>query len=74
MMVARPDIPHFRGRFRSRARPLRVALVADYALQRARPPRGTTLVLGNALAARLLHSLLDPQRRTLLGTHGRRAS
>jgi len=59
MMVNRLDIPHLRkfGRsFRSTLRSLR--LVSEYALQRLRAPRGTTLHLGNALAARLYASLL----------------
>jgi succinate dehydrogenase/fumarate reductase flavoprotein subunit len=59
MMVNRLDIPHLRkfGRsFRSTLRSMR--LVSQYALQRLRSPRGTTLHLGNALAARLYASLL----------------
>jgi succinate dehydrogenase/fumarate reductase flavoprotein subunit len=58
-MVNRLDIPHLRkfGRsFRSTLRAMR--LVLQYALQRLRSPRGTTLHLGNALAARLYASLL----------------
>ena len=59
MMVNRLDIPHLRkvGKsLRSTLRSLR--LVSRYALQRLRSPRGTTLHLGNALAARLYASLL----------------
>ena len=60
MMVARPDIAHFRGVFRSPASALRVLrLLASYAGQRLGHHRGTDLVLGNALAGRLLKSLLD---------------
>lgn len=61
MMVARPDIVHFRNVFRAPRSTLRVArLIAEYALQRlAGHPRGTSLVLGNALVARLLKSLVD---------------
>ena len=60
MMLARPDIAHVRRMFRSARSAARVvALVARHAYQRLRAPRGTTLVLGNALAARLLHSLLQ---------------
>jgi succinate dehydrogenase/fumarate reductase flavoprotein subunit len=60
MMVARPDIPHFRNVYRSARSATRVArLVASYAMQRLRHPRGVDLVLGNALAGRLLKSLLD---------------
>ena len=59
MMVARPDIVHFRRIFKSPASALRaLRLVAAYALQRTRLHRGTNLVLGNALAGRLLKSLL----------------
>lgn len=70
MMVARPDIVHFRGLFRSPASALRVArLVFSYAMQRTRFHRGTNLVLGNALAGRLLKSLLTlkvPIRRNTI--------
>jgi hypothetical protein len=60
LMVARPDIPHFINVFRSFKSAARVArLVSAYALQRTRYRRGTDLVLGNALAGRLLKSLLD---------------
>ncbi len=62
MMVNRLDIPHLRkiGKsLRSTLRSLR--LVSQYALQRLRSPRGTTLHLGNALAARLYASLLARQ-------------
>lgn len=60
MMVARPDIPHFRNVYRSLNSAARVArLVSTYLVQRLRHPRGTDLVLGNALVARLLKSLLD---------------
>ena len=59
MMVARPDIVHFRQVFKSLVSTLRVArLVLSYALQRLRLHRGANLVLGNALAGRLLKSLL----------------
>jgi len=58
MMVAREDIPRFRAVFRSPGAAVRVArLVATYLVQRLRHPRGTDLVLGNALAGRLLYSL-----------------
>src|SRR5438477_848024 len=69
MMVNRLDIPHLRkaGRsFRSTLRALR--LVSQYALQRLRTPRGTTLHLGNALAARLYASLLARNVDILFGT------
>jgi len=60
MMIARPDLPHFRNVDRSPRSALRVArLLLDYAGQRLLAPRGTRLVLGNALVARLLKSALD---------------
>ncbi len=69
MMVNRLDIPHLRkfGRsFRSTLRAMR--LVSQYGLQRLRAPRGTTLHLGNALAARLYASLLARNIEILFGT------
>ena len=69
MMVNRLDIPHLRrvGRsFRSTLRAMR--LISQYALQRLRARRGTTLHLGNALAARLYASLLLRAVRILFGT------
>jgi succinate dehydrogenase/fumarate reductase flavoprotein subunit len=69
MMVNRLDIPHLRkvGRsLRSTLRALR--LVSQYALQRLRAPRGTTLHLGNALAGRLYASLLNRDVDILFGT------
>lgn len=68
MMVNRLDIPHLRkfGRsFRSTLRAMR--LVSQYVLQRLRAPRGTTLHLGNALAARLYASLLARDVEILFG-------
>lgn len=60
MMIAREDLPHFRKVWNSPASFLRVAtLVSRYGLQRLRHHRGSTLVLGNALAGRLLKSLVD---------------
>jgi len=60
MMVAREDLPHFRNFRRSPRSFVRVArLVAQHGLQRLRHTRGSRLVLGNALAGRLLKSLLD---------------
>ncbi|WP_298243991.1 FAD-dependent oxidoreductase [uncultured Bradyrhizobium sp.] len=62
MMVNRLDIPHLRRVGKSLRSTLRaVRLVSAYALQRLRSPRGTTLHLGNALAARLYASLLARQ-------------
>ena len=69
MMVARADIVHFRNVFKSARSALRVArLVAGYGADRMRFHRGTSLVLGNALAGRLVKSLLDLDVPILLGT------
>lgn len=58
MMISRADIPHLRRASRSPRSAWHVAkLLARHAAQRLRWPRGTTLVLGNALAGRLLHSV-----------------
>lgn len=62
MMVNRLDIPHLRRVGKSLRSTLRAArLVSAYLLQRLRSSRGTTLHLGNALAARLYASLLARQ-------------
>lgn len=59
MMVARPDLPHFRAIGRSLPSTLHVLrLLARHARERLSHPRGTSLVLGNALAARLAATLL----------------
>jgi succinate dehydrogenase/fumarate reductase flavoprotein subunit len=69
MMVNRLDIPHLRKFGRSFGSTLRaMRLVSQYALQRLRAPRGTTLHLGNALAARLYASLLARNVDILFGT------
>jgi FAD binding domain len=58
MMLDRADIPHFRRMSRSPRSALRVTgLLMRYAKERCSLDRGATLYLGNALAARLLHSL-----------------
>jgi succinate dehydrogenase/fumarate reductase flavoprotein subunit len=60
MMVDRADLPHFRAVTRSPRSMLRVArLLLRHARERMTAPRGTSLVLGNALVARLLRSALD---------------
>lgn len=60
MMVSRQDIPILRRVGRSpRALWHATRLVARYAIQRLRAHRGTSLVLGNALAARLFKSARD---------------
>ncbi|MCS3761065.1 FAD-dependent oxidoreductase [Bradyrhizobium centrosematis] len=59
MMVNRLDSQHLHRVGRSLRSTMRAArLVSAYALQRLRSPRGTTLHLGNALAAQLYASLL----------------
>jgi succinate dehydrogenase/fumarate reductase flavoprotein subunit len=68
MMVNRLDIPHLRKVGRSLRSTLRsMKLVTQYALQRLRAPRGTTLHLGNALAARLYASLLARKVEVVFG-------
>ncbi|NML42819.1 FAD-dependent oxidoreductase [Ramlibacter sp. G-1-2-2] len=60
MMIARADIPHLRRAARSPRSAWHVArLLARHARERLHAARGTTLVLGNALAARLFKSVLD---------------
>ncbi|RZM99200.1 succinate dehydrogenase [Bradyrhizobium genosp. SA-3] len=62
MMVNGLDTPHLRRAGKSLRSTLRTArLVSAYAWQRLHAPRGTTLHLGNALAARLYASLLARQ-------------
>ena len=68
MMVNRLDIPHLRRAGRSPRSTLRsLQLISQYVLQRLRAPRGTTLHLGNALAARLYASLLSRQVDIVFG-------
>ncbi len=58
MMIGKTDIPPLLGRFRSAANFLYAAkLIGRYALDRLRYPRGTRLLMGNALIARLFYSL-----------------
>ncbi len=60
MMIARADLVHFRRAMRSLPAMAIVARrLARHARERLRHPRGTTLVLGNALAGRLLLSLMQ---------------
>ncbi len=60
MMLERSDIQHFRRAFRSPRSALRVArLLLRHARERCFLDRGATLCLGNALVARLLHSLRE---------------
>ncbi|HUQ73119.1 MAG TPA: FAD-dependent oxidoreductase, partial [Burkholderiales bacterium] len=60
MMVGKADIVTLLGAKRSLSKFLRsAALVTRYALDRLRHPRGTRLVMGNALVARLFFSLRE---------------
>lgn len=60
MMIDRADIPHFRKMTRSTRSAYRVArLLLRHIWERLTHTRGVSLVLGNALAARLLQSVLD---------------
>ncbi|WP_174906453.1 FAD-binding protein [Burkholderia diffusa] len=62
MMVARADLNALLAPFASAANFKRtVAVVGRYAMDRLSFPRGTQLVMGNALAARLYYSLLKRQ-------------
>jgi succinate dehydrogenase/fumarate reductase flavoprotein subunit len=58
MMVARTDLDALLAPFASRKNFSRtLAVVGRYVMDRLRYPRGTQLVMGNALAARLFYSL-----------------
>ena len=58
MMVGKTDIPPLIGRFQSVANFIHCAkLFARYLADRLKYPRGTRLMMGNALIARLLYSL-----------------
>jgi succinate dehydrogenase/fumarate reductase flavoprotein subunit len=58
MMVGKPDLAPLIGRFKSLHNFVYSAkLFARYLLDRLRYPRGTRLMMGNALVARLLYSL-----------------
>ncbi len=60
MMVNRKDIDTLLGAFTSvKNFAETIKLVGRYALDRLRYPRGTRLLMGNALAARLLKSAMD---------------
>jgi hypothetical protein len=67
MMVDRTDINHLLGMGRS-FRSLRhsAKILLRHVTDRLRYPRGTRLVMGNALVARLLHSLAQRGNVTLL--------
>jgi succinate dehydrogenase/fumarate reductase flavoprotein subunit len=73
MMVDRADLPHFRAVTRSPRSMARVALLLlRHAGERLAAPRGTSLVLGNALVARLLRSALDLGVDVRVGTEAAR--
>ncbi len=58
MMVGKADLAPLIGRFKSPANFIYAAkLFARYLLDRLRFPRGTRILMGNALVARLFHSL-----------------
>ena len=72
MMVGKTDIPSLLHPFRSRENLANAArLLARHALDRIRHRRGTRLIMGNALVARLLYSLkreaVEIRYRTQLG-------
>jgi succinate dehydrogenase/fumarate reductase flavoprotein subunit len=70
MMIDRADLRHLRNAGRSWRSAGRVAsLIARYGWQRLLADRGSSLYLGNALAARLLHSLLRHNVELALNTH-----
>jgi len=69
MMVDRTDLGHLLGMNRSiRSFVHSAGLVARYARDRLSGPRGRRLVMGNALAGRLLRSLLDRDVVIRIGT------
>ncbi|OLL28316.1 succinate dehydrogenase [Burkholderia sp. SRS-W-2-2016] len=69
MMISREDIPKLRRAGKSAAAAWHVGkLLGRYALQRISAHRGTTLVLGNALAARLFKSARDAGVEIALNT------
>ena len=68
MMVGKADIGPLIGRFRSASNFVHTAkLVAGYAMDRLRYPRGTRLTMGNALVGRLYYSLLKRSVPVLFG-------
>jgi succinate dehydrogenase/fumarate reductase flavoprotein subunit len=59
LMVDRTDIGHLLNVRRAASLRHTARLLLRYGADRLRHPRGTRLVMGNALAGRLLHSLLE---------------
>ncbi len=75
MMVTMPDVYHLLGVTKSLASFRHSAkMVMRYAADRLRHHRGTRLVLGNALAARLYKSVLDRRIPVWLSTSAKRLS
>ena len=68
MMIGKADIPPLLGRFRSLGNFVYATkLVARYLADRLRYPRGTRLMMGNALIARLFYSLRQRGVEILFG-------
>jgi succinate dehydrogenase/fumarate reductase flavoprotein subunit len=68
MMVSKTDIPHLLGRFKSWTSFVYASkLLLRYATDLLRYSRGTRLVMGNALVARLYYSLLKRNVAILFG-------
>jgi succinate dehydrogenase/fumarate reductase flavoprotein subunit len=68
MMVGKDDIARLIGRFRSAANFIySVKLITRFLLDRLRYPRGTRIMMGNALVARLFHSLQKRKVPILFG-------
>jgi succinate dehydrogenase/fumarate reductase flavoprotein subunit len=69
MMIGKADIPPLVGRFKSLANfSYAATLLGRYAADRLRYPRGTRLMMGNALTARLFYSLRKRGVEILFGT------
>src|SRR5262249_16681353 len=68
MMVGKDDIPRLLGRYKSAANFMYSAkLLLRYLADRLRYPRGTRLMMGNALVARLFYSLRKQRVSILFG-------
>ena len=69
MMVGKADIPHLVNRFKSFSHFFHAGqLFLRYLIDRLRYPRGTRLMLGNALVARLYYSLIAKKTSFLFET------
>lgn len=72
MMVGKEDIPRLIHRYRSASNLLHaIRLLVRYRLDRLRHARGTRLTMGNALVARLFHSLVQRKVPVLFGSRVR---